>query len=173
MAPYTDAMITKEIASLSPDDTVGDALKIFKEKNIRNMPVMDADGTFLGLFGLKEVLQNILPKAVNMGKGIPNMDFIVGGAENVAKKLHKSHAHRVGDIMNKNPKTIEPDSATWEALRIMVMHGSPVPVVEEKTNKFIGLISRQTLLAELENIMVDVEKERAERGQAEDEQQSA
>jgi CBS domain-containing protein len=149
-------MIEKTL-TLTPDQTVGEALRMFKEHNIRNVPVIDANGKFLGLFGLKEVLKNILPAAVDMGKGLTNMEFIVGGAGNVAKKLKKSHDLKVGDTLKKEAGVIHPDSTTWEALRVMVKHGSPVPVVEEKTFKFVGLISRQSLLTELERMSDDIE----------------
>jgi len=160
MAPCTDAMI-KQTITLSPDATVKEALDLFKEHNIRNMPVVSTDGEFLGLMGLREILSNILPVAASVGMGLPSMDFIQGGAANVAKKLKKSHGDCVKDLMNKDATVIEPDSATWEALRVMVQQGSPVPVVEKKTNKFLGLISRQTLLAELDVMLEEIEKEAA------------
>ena len=151
MAPCTDAMI-KETITLKPDATVKQAFDICVEHNIRNIPVIDDENNFIGMFGLKEVLANVLPAASKVGEGLPTMDFLHGGAADVAKKLRKTHTHLIGDIMNKDAKAIESDSATWEALRVMVDHGSPVPVISPKTAKFVGLISRQTLLKELEVI---------------------
>jgi len=152
-----NAMI-KETIKISPDATVKEAIDIFAKHNIRNVPVVDDKGNFVGLFGLKEVLQNILPMAAKLGEGLPTMEFLHGGAEDVAKKLRKSHIHRVGDIMNKKAEAIDSDSATWEALRFMVYQGSPVPVVAPNSKQFVGMISRQTLLAELDRIAENITK---------------
>lgn len=151
MAPCTDAMI-KDTVTLHPDATVKDALDLFAKHNIRNLPVIDDNGDFVGLFGLREVLANVLPAATKVGEGLPTLEFLHGGAPDVAKKFRKSHGDRVGDIMNDKAEAINSDSATWEALRFMVFQGSPVPVVEPNTKKFAGLISRQTLLKELDKI---------------------
>ena len=158
MAPCTDAMI-KETITIKPESTVKEALDLFAKHNIRNIPVVDSDGDFVGLFGLREVMANVLPAAVSIGEGIPTMEFLHGGMEDVAKKLRKTHKDIVGDIMNKDAKAIDSDSATWEALRFMVFQGSPIPVVCPNTKKFAGLISRQTLLAELDNVANSLDKE--------------
>ena len=60
--------------------------------------------------------------------------------------------------MNKKAEAIDSDSATWEALRFMVYQGSPVPVVEPNSKKFVGMISRQTLLTELDRIAENITK---------------
>lgn len=151
MAPCTNAMI-KETITLKPDATVKEAMDLFSKHNIRNIPVIDDKGDFVGMFGLKEVLSNVLPMAAKVGEGLPTMEFLHGGAADVAKKLRKTHTHRIGDVMNKKAEAIDSDSATWEALRFMVFQGSPVPVVAPDSKKFVGLISRQTLLVELDRI---------------------
>ncbi|MEC9236750.1 MAG: hypothetical protein VX803_10945, partial [Pseudomonadota bacterium] len=55
-----------------------------------------------------------------------------------------------------------PDTPTWEATRLIVKYGSPLPVLEENTGKFVGLISEQSLFSELLEVLEDVEKEEAE-----------
>ncbi|MEM6811971.1 MAG: CBS domain-containing protein [Pseudomonadota bacterium] len=162
MAPCTDAMIKKDTVIVTPDQTVKEAIDLFKKHNIRNIPVVDKEGQFHGFVGFKDIYKKVLPAAVNLGKGIPNLDFIIGGAPNVAKKLRKTYDLPVSDVLRKKCKTLEPGSATWEALRIMVDGGSPVAIVE-KSGKFVGIITRQTLFHELENIMEEVDREREER----------
>jgi predicted transcriptional regulator len=165
MAPSLDAIIPNAL-TLLPEDTVKKALDIFYEKNIRNIPVVKEDGTFVGLFGLHELLSNILPQAVQMGKGIQSMDYLVGGAPGAAKKLRKSYDLKVGDLCNKKAAQIEADTTTWEALRVMVMQGSPLPIVDKKTGQYKGIISRQSLLRELERMLAEIEAEEAGQQQA-------
>lgn len=152
MAPCRAAMIKKTI-TVPPDMSVKEALDIFENNNIRSLPVVDKNNKFLGLFGLRHVLLKLLPPAVNLGHGLPNLDFVVGGAPGIAKKLRKTYHLPVSDLMDTEVTVLHPDSVSWEALRVMALQGSPVPIVEEKTREFVGMVSRQTLLAELKVIM--------------------
>jgi CBS domain-containing protein len=148
------------VTTVTPDKTVEDALAIFKEKSIRNIPVVDAEGKFLGLFGLKEVLFNLLPKAVTMEDGLANLDFVVDAAPGIAKRLRKLDFVPVSELMNKSPNVVYTDTSTIEALRIIALHGSPVPVVDEESGSFKGIISRKTLLSDLTSLLEEIEKEK-------------
>ena len=43
------------LIKLSPADRVCDALKIMHTHQIRNLPVVDDDGQFIGLFGIRQI----------------------------------------------------------------------------------------------------------------------
>lgn len=162
MYPCTRAMVT-DVTTISPDTTVEDVLKIYKEKNIRNVPVVDKDGKFLGLMGLHQILIALLPKAATMKHGLPDLSFVVGAAPGIAKKLKKLHDVQILELMKTDGKNIAHcETSTIEALRIMSMYGSPVVVTEKATNKFRGIISRKTLLDDLYGLLEEIEKEESE-----------
>ena len=123
------------------------------------MPVIDKDGKLAGLFGLRHVLLALLPKSVTMEDGLPRLDFVLGAAPGIAKRLRKLKPKSVSEIMDPNPMVLYPDTATWEALRVIAMHGSPIAIVDEKSGNFVGMIARQTLLLELERMVEDIEQE--------------
>lgn len=156
--PCTRAMVTN-VTTVSPDTTVEKALEIFKEKSIRNVPVVDATGKFVGLFGLKEVLVNLLPKAASMEDGLTNLNFVQDAAPGIAKRLKKLHNVLVSDLMNKEPHSVECDTSTIEALRVIAFHGSPVVVKETGTQQFKGIISRKTLLDDMTGLLEEIEKD--------------
>ena len=155
--PCTNAMV-KDVATIQPEQTVEDALRVFKDKDIRNVPIVDEDGIFKGLFGLQQVMLNLLPKSATMEDGLESLNFIVDAAPGIAKRLRKIHATPVADLMNKDAAFIHPDTSTIEALLILAKKGSPVVVVEEETHKFLGVVSRQTLLKNLYEILEEVER---------------
>lgn len=157
--PCTRAMVS-DVTTIKPDQTVEEALQIFKERCIRNVPVVDADGKFLGLFGLRQVLLNLLPKAASMEHGLGNLKFVIDAAPGIAKRLRKLHPVSVSEIMNKNPSICFEDTSTIEALRIMAMEGSPVVVVD-RDGKFKGIISRKTLLDGMYELLEEIEAEAA------------
>ena len=150
MSPCIDAII-KEPVCLTPDQTVREAMEIFNIQNIRSLPVLDSEDRFLGIFGLRHLLMGLLPMAVQIKDGLENLDFMEGTSPGISKRLRKLYNVKVSDLLDPEAITLEPDTPTWEALRVMVYHGSPVSLVDKKTQKFKGLISRQTLLSELEH----------------------
>lgn len=158
MAPCSDAMI-KEVLTLSPDQTVAEAMAIYKQANIRSLPVVDSDGRLVGLMGLRHVLLNLLPKSVTMEDGVRRLDFIMDAAPGIAKRYKKSLPMKVKDLMDKNPTVVEHDTSMWEAVRVMALHGSPLSIIDGNTGKFAGMISRQTLLDELENVIAELDAE--------------
>lgn len=152
MAPCSDAIV-KQVVCARPDQSVEQALQIFKEHNIRTVPVVDKDGIFHGVFGLREVLVELLPTAVKMQDGLEDLDFILDAEPGIAKRLKKLRPRLIGDVMNKKIKVAHPSTSTWEVLRMMTLYGSPVAIVEKESKKFVGVVSRQTLLEELENLI--------------------
>lgn len=158
MAPCSEAMIEKLI-TINPENTVKQAFEIFEINNIRSLPVVDDEGQLVGLFGLRHILLNLLPKSASMQDGLTRLDFVVGAAPGIAKRLKKIYNVPVKELMDENPLVLHPETATWEALRVMALHGSPISIVEEKTGKFKGMISRQSLLADLHDLMDKMEAE--------------
>lgn len=158
MAPCSNAMI-ENVLTVSPETTVEDALEIFKKHDIRSVPVVDSGGNLAGLFGFRHVLMGLLPASATMDDGLRRLDFVIGAAPGIAKRLKKLKSKPVSDVMDPNPMVLYRHTATWEALRVMALHGSPISIVEEKDGKFVGMISRQSLIKEIEHLMEVMEAE--------------
>lgn len=156
--PCTRAMV-KDATTLKPNNTVEEALAVFKDKSIRNVPVVDDEGKFLGMFGLQQVLFNLLPKAATMQDGLESLEFVVGAAPGIAKKLKKLQSIPVGDLLKTDVQTVDCDTSTIEALRLMAKNGSPVVILNEDTQMFKGIISRKTLLDDLYSLLEEIENE--------------
>ena len=59
----TESIMTSALFTLSPTDTVADALSLMQERKVRNLPVVDASGAFVGLFGMRRLSHLLLPIA--------------------------------------------------------------------------------------------------------------
>ncbi len=158
--PCSDAMIPN-ITTASADQNVGDILKLFEERNFRSLPVVDKDGNFEGLFTMGVVLKNLLPTAAAIEDGVENLDFMISSAPGAAKRLKKLQQKTIGEVMNKDCITLEEDTNTWEAVRVMKTHGSPIPVLAKGSRKFVGMISTHSLMRELQRILAQMEAENA------------
>lgn len=151
MPPCRDYMV-QDLITVTPETSVAEALEIFEKNDIRSVPVVGADGKMAGLFGLRHILLSLLPASATMQDGLRRLDFVIGAAPGIAKRLKKVKGRKVGEIMDENPMVLYEHTPTWEALRVMALHGSPISVVDEKSGNFVGMISRQSLLHGIENL---------------------
>lgn len=163
--PCRNAMIT-DVISCRPDDKVSDVMAIMEENRIRHVPVVDENNVLLGMFGYSHLLKELLPVSVTMADGLQKLNFVIGASPGVAKRLRKVYPNPVKEHVFKDVVVVSPDTPTWEALRLIVKYGSPLPVLEENTGKFVGLISEQSIFRELLEVLEEVEKEEADEQQA-------
>jgi CBS domain-containing protein len=144
----------ESVVSLAPEQTATEALEILKHHNIRSAPVLESDGTYIGVFSLHSVFHSLLPIAVTMEGGLDQLDFVIGATPGVAKRLKKTGAKPVKECLDEETQTVTPETSLWEGVRIIVRHGSPVPVVRED-GKFAGLMTEQSCLATLQSLQED------------------
>ncbi len=161
MLSSCEKAIVKDVVTVTPDQTVEEILKIFKEKNIRNIPVLDNEGKFLGLVGLQQILVNLLPKSAVMEDGLDNLNFVVGATPGMAKRLRKLHEVSIAELIKTDAATVTPETSTIEALLVLAKRGSPVAIIDEDTKEFKGVITRQTLLDNLYDVLEEIEDEEA------------
>ncbi len=160
--PCKRAMITKVI-SVDPDKTIGDVLAMFNEYNIRGVPVVEND-EIVGVFHLRNILQNLLPVNVTVDHGVNldlRLDYLVGAAPGIAKRLRKLLLVKVGEVMEpvKDLRLVTPETPLWEGVRLLVKYDSPLAVVESQENrKMAGIISSQSIVKALLDMAAEEEK---------------
>lgn len=144
-----DKAILTDVVVTTPDQTVTQALKIMDENRIRRLPVIDENRQYLGSISLRTILRKLLPAAVTMEEGIKNLEFLRGADKDISDRLDVLSRKTVSEIMATEITRAHTDTSLWEAIRILVYDNSPVPVVEEDTNKFVGILTFQSVLEEL------------------------
>ncbi len=154
--PCENAMIT-EVVTATADMTVEEVIKLMHDHNIRMVPVLEKDGTLMGVFGNRHLMKNLLPVSVTMEDGLQRLDFIAGATPGVAKRLRKLKPQKVGTLVEKEIMVVRPDTSTWEGVRLIAKYGMPLPVVEKNSGKFLGIISEQSLIDELQRIIEELE----------------
>src|SRR5579871_4080872 len=58
------------------DDTIGMAAREIVEHHCISLPVVDADGRFVGLFGIFDLLGLLVPRVAVIGNLLPNLQFL-------------------------------------------------------------------------------------------------
>jgi len=152
--PCQDAMITEVVTSNS-EATVADIMDLYEEHRIRAVPIVDKNNKLLGLCSLKHLLHAMLPATVDTIE--TERVHRVQIEYKLDAFLNTSHyiTSRLGDLMNKkvsevmiDPDVVKGDTPLREGMRLLALHGSPIPVIDDK-NTLIGLISSQTAIRRL------------------------
>jgi len=149
----TKSIMTSGLFTLKPSDTVAHAMSIMHENHVRNLPVVDEAGSFIGLFGLRRLSHLLLPRAaLNLGVySISDLHFLPDEVVQMGDRWHKIADQPVENFLEKQNKLLfcAPETAFPELLALLDESKDtslPVIVVEGKTKKLVGMVSTWDVL---------------------------
>ncbi len=121
-----EEVMIKDVITLSPTNTAKDALQTMKENKIRHLPIVESDGTVVGIVSDRD-LKNIDPPT------------LIGGSD------HDASNSLLVDIMTPNPILGHPMDFVEEAAILFYEHKiGALPIVS--TDKLVGIITETDLL---------------------------
>lgn len=127
---------------LSADETVHAAIGLMIERKVRGFPVVDADGRYLGMFGLHRVLGMLLPRVATMEESQEmDLSFISDTTDYLKEKLARIGSERVTGYMDQDRPVVYPDTPLVEAVLMLYRTGANLPVVERDGGRLAGLLS--------------------------------
>ncbi|WP_186670002.1 acetoin utilization AcuB family protein [Sporosarcina sp. BP05] len=121
-----EEIMIKDVLTLSPENTVKDALDAMRDKKVRHLPILSADGTVVGIVTDRD-LKEVVPSSVSEIKDNSPYDTLLS------------------DVMTKNPILGHPMDFVEEAAVLFYDNkiGS-LPIVSNK--KLVGIITETDLL---------------------------
>ena len=132
-------VMTTEVVTLAPNDTVQEGAQALASKGISGAPVVDA-GQVVGVFSEADLIQAVLPENVEPRRSVLQLvgDVIAGRPRDAAVKI--------SDVMTSNVVAIEPEQSIWKAAHKLEKRGfKRLPVVDED-NRLLGIISRADIV---------------------------
>ena len=126
---------------LHPDSTISMAIQYIMEKRYRNLPVVDDDGHFLGVFGVHCLLRLALPKALVMEQGLDSADFVSDTLSDIHRRLNQYLDKPISTCMSDDILPVSPDMPLVETLLVLYRTRISLPVVDEDSRKLVGVIS--------------------------------
>ena len=140
--------MTSTMFTLSPDDTVVYAFSLMYNKGVRNLPVVDESGAFIGLFGLRRLSRLLLPKAaIDLGAhSISDLHFLPDEVVQNGDRWHEISEQPVKNFLEKKKKLLfcSPQTPLPELLALLDKSKDtslPVIVVDGKTQMAVGMVS--------------------------------
>ena len=123
-------IMTKDVITLRPQDTLDRVIRILVDKNITGIPVVNEDQTLAGIITEKDVLNYMLE-------------------QDAISHLTDSNLceHTVYHAMTANVVTFDEDAPLDKICECLVNRNfRRVPIVD-KSGKLVGLISRKDIIA--------------------------
>jgi CBS-domain-containing membrane protein len=141
------AIISAPPATLSKSQTVEQALGVLLTHRASMLPVVDAKGQFAGIFGLKEVVALLLPRAARLGEDMGDLGFLSDSLHDLRQRLVTQGKENVGKHLAAH-RTIRPETPLVEALLLLYRGDSFLPVVDE-AGKLIGVLNAADALTRM------------------------
>jgi len=149
----TKSIMKSGLFTLKPSDTVAHAMSLMHEHHVRNLPVVDEAGAFIGLFGLRRLSHLLLPKAaLNLGEySVSNLHFLPDEVIQMGDRWHKIADQPVENFLEKEKKLLfcSPGTAFPELLALLDESKDtslPVLVVKGKSKQLVGMVSTWDVL---------------------------
>lgn len=138
-----------------PDATVATAFNIMRRSRARFLPVVDANGKYVGVFTAPTLMKLMLPKAATIAMGsdggsgrIGNLSFMNLSKEDFDAQVARLKDEKVIDNLSdpENIPVAAPDTPVMEGIFLIYKYKRHVILVEPKTGRFVGTVSPNSLL---------------------------
>jgi CBS-domain-containing membrane protein len=142
-------LYTTDHVALQASDTVGSATGKMLQHRVSDLPVVDADGKFVGMFHIDRIFADLLPKAALIGYGMPDLGFVASSIDDLRQHMRSLEHHAVLDYVVKPEHVVHPDTSPLEIVLLLYRGMNNVPVVDPATGQLVGLVSARDLLSVL------------------------
>ena len=145
-------VMTRNVVTVTPDTTVHELVNILLSRNISGVPVVDGEGTLVGI-----VTEGDLIRRSELGTERKRGGWLAffTATATMAEEYVRSHGTKVRDLMTPGVVAVARDTPLSEVADLMEeRHVRRVPVVEGA--KVVGIVSRANLLRAWASLPADV-----------------
>lgn len=138
-------IMTTNIYTVTEDTDIKALAKIFVERNVNAMPVVDASGLLVGMVSQTDLVEQ--DKPLHIPTVISLFDWVIylESPKNFAEEVRKVTARTVGEICSRDVVTCAPDTPVSTVASLMVDNKAHlVPVVD--AGKLVGVVARLDII---------------------------
>jgi CBS domain-containing protein len=133
--------MTRAPVTIRQEESVADAVAKLVTHNVINLPVVDSDDRYVGMFGLYDLLGLLIPRVALAGDLTSNLRFISEDPEELRGKYQDVKNRRVFEVANRNSPTLDSSAPEVEAIRLFCRNHVSLPVIESVSGKVLGIVS--------------------------------
>ncbi len=138
--------MTRVLSALAPDTSIAAAAQLFHDQHLSGAPVIDEAGHLVGV-----VSQTDLASAPRRGATGAARFYVVHGGRTLTSSVIpgvEPSPGVVGDVMQREVRTVAPNSSLRDAVLLMVTHEIHRVLVVDG-GRLVGLVSTMDVLREL------------------------
>jgi len=137
-----ESIMSSHLMKLQADDTVNAAMKMMHGKRVRNLPVVGEGDRFLGLFGVRQVVDLLLPRAAAVEQGLEDLSFMPDELGELYYRLAEVGERPVVDYVADKASLMfcAPSTPFPEVLELLSHKSLPVIVVDDN-ERLVGMVS--------------------------------
>ncbi len=145
-------VMRRSFTTIGPEAPLVDAAHLLMETNQRGLPVVDRDGTLVGVISEGDFLHraelDVSPPPGNWLKELL-------GIEGDTPRRRRARARSVGEVMTRDPACVDEEASLDEVVALMdARHIAQLPVV--CGGAVVGVVGRVELLAAVANALDQV-----------------
>ena len=139
-----DAMSSRPV-TVGPDATIVDAIRIMLDASVSGLPVVDSGGVLVGIVTEGDFMRR---GELDTERHRPKwLEFLIGPGRE-ALEYASSHGRKVGEVMSREPVTIDADAGLDQAVDLMLGHHfKRLPVMRD--GRMVGILSRADMMRAL------------------------
>ncbi|MFQ5581547.1 MAG: CBS domain-containing protein [Mariprofundaceae bacterium] len=138
----------KTLVTVSPEQTVGEAVSLMRKSKLRILPVIDSEGKICGVFSTKSMLRHVVPEYIISGEmtSIPFAPDI-----GMLQKHYSEIMNRpVSEVMDSDPLLVnEHESLLSTASNLAAHEKWEYAFVVDESFKLMGIVSSGDILDRL------------------------
>ncbi|ANW00326.1 CBS domain-containing protein [Bradyrhizobium icense] len=135
-------IMTKDVITVTPHTTILDAANIMLRCHVSGLPVLDVDGTLLGMVSQRDFLHR---SEIDTPRRRSSWLDIFAGPGRAAEDFVHDRGRKVEDVMTRDPITVGEETPLDELVRLMERHDiKRLPVIRGKA--LVGIVTRSNLL---------------------------
>lgn len=138
-------VMSREVVTVTPDDTVVQAARLMLQRKFSGLPVVDADGSLVGMVTEGDLLRRTETGTVRQR---PRWLELIAGPGRLAAEYTRSAGKFVKEVMTHEVVAVNEQTELADIVDLMERsHIKRVPVT--KGDRLVGIITRQNLVRAL------------------------
>lgn len=148
---YANLIMTRDVVTCRPEQTVAEVLDLLREKSARMIPVVDVDNRILGAVNTLTLLSHLVPEYIVKGdlKSIsyaPDLGLL--------RKHYREILDRpVSQVMNSDPTVVREDESMLSVAAALITYDRfEYALVIDADRKLTGVVSSSDILSRLSQL---------------------
>lgn len=134
-------IMTTTIYSVSEDTDLKDLAKLFVEKNVNALPVVDSAGQLVGMVSQNDLVEQDRPLHIPTVISLFDWVIYLESPKKFTEEVAKVSARKVGEICSREVVTCEQETPVSEIANLMVEHKAHlIPVLDD--GQLTGVVAR-------------------------------